>query len=248
MKTLLLVEDEEFAAKDLKDLLYGIDPTLEIRTARNASEALEAIDTTSYDAIFLDVELPGMSGIEMLRKLPGPLPPVVLVTAHALQALDAFGLGVSQCLLKPVDPNRLRNVYDRIAQAAQVVPVPPTPVVVAEEPREALPPREHMLFREGLQIHFVKRTSITRIHADGGMTRIFYPQGSVTLQKSLEELEDHFAADPFFRINDDNIVNLEKVDRFTSSATGQLTAHFSEGLELTFSLERSRLFEEIHGV
>lgn len=248
MKTLLLVEDEEFAAKDLKDLLYGIDPTLEIRTAKNASEALEAIDATSYDAIFLDVELPGMSGIEMLRKLPGPLPPVVLVTAHALQALDAFGLGVSQCLLKPVDPNRLRNVYERIASETQNVPVPEAPEVVAAVAREPEAVREHLLFREGLQIHFVKRNTITRVHADGGITRIFYPQGSVTLQKSLEELDGVFDSEPFFRINDDDIVNLEKVDRFTSSVSGQLTAHFSEGLELTFSLDRSRLFEETHGI
>jgi len=248
MKTLLLVEDEEFAAKDLKDLLYGLDPTLEIRTAKTASEALEAIDTTSYDAIFLDVELPGMSGIEMLRKLPGPLPPVILVTAHALQALDAFGLGVSQCLLKPVDPNRLRLVYESLAAAVGTEPAPQASAEGFSPVRESVPVREHLLFRQGQQIHFVKRSSITRVHADGGITRIFYPQGSITLQKSLEELDAVFESEPFFRINDDDIVNLEKVDRFTSSANGQLTAHFSEGLELAFTLDRSRFFEETHGI
>ena len=92
MKKVLIVEDEPFALEDLRDSLLQIIPVLEITALQTATEALEVLSNQSFDAVFLDIELPGMSGIDMLQRLGPPVPPVVLVTAHALHALDAFGL------------------------------------------------------------------------------------------------------------------------------------------------------------
>ena len=120
MKTVLVVEDEAVALEDLRDSLLEIDPVLEIVGVQTAMEALELLGSRksdnphTFDGIFLDIEMPGMSGIQMLERLPKPLPPTVLVTAHAMMALDAFGLGVIGCLLKPFDQQRLRRAYSQM--------------------------------------------------------------------------------------------------------------------------------------
>ena len=124
MKTVLVVEDEAVALEDLRDSLLEIDPGLVIVGVQTAMEALDLLSARkgdnpqTFDGIFLDIELPGMSGIQMLERLPKPPPPTVLVTAHAMMALDAFGLGVLGCLLKPVDQQRLRRAYAQMKAIA----------------------------------------------------------------------------------------------------------------------------------
>ncbi|MCX7869816.1 MAG: response regulator, partial [Terrimicrobiaceae bacterium] len=102
-KRLLLVEDETFALEDLRDALLRISPSLEIVTARSGSQALELLRNEKFDALFLDIELPGIGGLDVMRELGAAAPPTVLVTGHLREAIEAFGLGVVECILKPVD-------------------------------------------------------------------------------------------------------------------------------------------------
>jgi len=249
MKKLLLVEDEEYAMEDLKDSILGLNPSLEIDTARNGTEALEALASTPYDAMFLDIEMPGMTGIEMLQRLSPPVPPVVLVTAHALHALDAFGLGVVECLLKPVDLERLRRALERITRienAQEEVASAPPPST--GNPGDVFEADSHVLLREGQRVWFVKVASISRLEANGPTTRVFFPHGSGVVNKPIGDLEGRLEPRLFFRINSTDIINLDAVDHVTASPQGQLFAHFSDGLELPFSPDRSRLFEKQHGI
>lgn len=247
MKKILLVEDEEYAMEDLKDSLLGLNPSLEIDTARNGTEALESLATTPYDAIFLDIEMPGMTGIEMLQRLQPPVPPVVLVTAHALHALDAFGLGVVECLLKPVDLERLQRALDRITRMESVPEVSPPPPSTGN-PGDVFEADSHVLLREGQRVWFVKVATISRLEATDDHTRVFFPHGSGLVAKSISDLEARLDPKLFFRINPTDIINLDSVDHISSSPQAVLVAHFSDGLELQFSADRSRLFEKQHAI
>lgn len=243
MKHFLLVEDEEYALEDLKDSILAFDPTLKVSTALNATEATEALASEHFDAIFLDIELPGMNGIEFLQTVKGPIPPVVLVTAHALHALDAFGLGVVECLLKPVDTERLRKTVERIGSQEYRADA-----AARMEPPEHFDSEGHVVLREGSKVWLVKVGTISRFVAHNGTTTVFFPHGSSLVRRPLSDLESRLNPRFFFRINSIEIVNLDAIDRITSSPAGHLIAYFSDGLELAFSGERSRVFEKEHAL
>ena len=244
MKTVLVVEDEAVALEDLRDSLLEIDPHLEIVGVQTAMEALELLgsrksdDRQDFDGIFLDIELPGMSGIQMLERLPKPIPPTILVTAHAMMALDAFGFGVIGCLLKPVDQQRLRRAYSQMR-------------VIADAPKSSSrdstfePGSEgRVLLRDRNGIHMVQTRDFSYLSEEHGSTRVFFGNHSVVVSRRLADMEAILDRDFFFRVNASTIVNLDRVTHFTTSPTGLFVAGLPDGTEAEFSPERSRIFQE----
>ena len=242
MKKVLIVEDEPFALEDLRDSLLQITPTLEITALQTATEALDILSRQVFDAVFLDIELPGMSGIDMLQRLKPPLSPVVLVTAHALHALDAFGLGVIECLLKPVDQQRLKRAMAKITFMEGL------PVNNARrlEVAEAIDRDSRILIREGDRVWMVRVMDISRIQESDEGVRVYFTQGSGLVGVALKELDARLDRRTFFRSDDRNIINLDSVERFTTSPAGRFVAHFASGPSLEFNAEQSRAFEQRH--
>lgn len=244
MKTVLVVEDEAVALEDLRDSLLEIDPSLEIVGVQSATEALELIgsrksdNSRRFDGVFLDIELPGMSGIQMLERMTKPLPPVVLVTAHAMMALDAFGYGVMGCLLKPVDQQRLRRAFMEMKAVADAPPA------VASQTAELVQDSEsRVLLRDRNGIHMVSVLEFAYLNDENGSTRIFFGNHSVVVPHSLADMEAGLDRDHFFRVNDETIVNLDKVTHYTTSPTGLFVAGLPDGSSAEFSPERSRIFQ-----
>lgn len=244
MKTVLVVEDEAVALEDLRDSLLEIDSGLEIIGVQTAMEALELLGSRksdnprNFDGMFLDIELPGMSGLQMLERLTPPVPPVVLVTAHAMMALDAFGLGVIGCLLKPVDQQRLRRAYlqmKAIADAPKVIPQPSNFTPGSES---------RVLLRDRNGIHMVRVLDFTHLTEERGSTRIFFGNHSVVVPHRLSDMEAGLDSEFFFRVNASTIVNLDKVTHFTSSPTGLFVAGLLDGTAAEFSPDRSRIFQD----
>jgi two-component system LytT family response regulator len=244
MKTVLVVEDEAVALEDLRDSLLEIDSSLEIVGVQTAMEALELLgsrksdNAQSFDGIFLDIELPGMSGLQMLERLAPPLPPIVLVTAHAMMALDAFGLGVIGCLLKPVDQQRLRRAY------LQMKAIADSPKVSSRA--EAFTPgsESRVLLRDRNGIHMVHVLDFTHLTDERGSTRIFFGNHSVVVPHRLVDIETGLDREFFFRVNAITIVNLDKVTHYTTSATGLFVAGLPDGTAAEFSPDRSRIFQD----
>jgi two-component system LytT family response regulator len=245
MKTVLVVEDEAIALEDLRDSLLEIDSSLEIVGVQTAMEALELLGNKKsdnpqhFDGIFLDIELPGMSGIQMLERMPAPIPPVVLVTAHAMMALDAFGLGVIGCLLKPVDQQRLRRAYQMMKEIADA---PPKPSEATEEWTKGSESR--VLLRDRNGIHMVNVLDFSLLTDESGSTRIFFGNHSVVVPHSLTEMEAGLDGEHFFRVNGTTILNLNKVTHYTTSPTGLFVAGLPDGTSAEFSPERSRIFQD----
>ena len=242
MKKVLIVEDEPFALEDLRDSLLQIIPVLEITSLQTATEALEVLSNQKFDAVFLDIELPGMSGIDMLQRLNPPVPPVVLVTAHALHALDAFGLGVVECLLKPVDQERLKRALAKIT----FMEAPPAPKSHGPDVDDTIDRDSRILIREGGRVWMVKVMNISRIQESDEGVRVYFSLGSGRVGVSLAALDARLDRRCFFRSDDHNIINLDAVERFTTSPGGRFVAHFANGLSLEFSADQSRAFEQRH--
>ncbi len=244
MKTVLVVEDEAVALEDLRDSLLEIDPSLEIVGVQSATEALELIgsrrsdNSRRFDGVFLDIELPGMSGIQMLERMTKPLPPVVLVTAHAMMALDAFGHGVMGCLLKPVDQQRLRRAYLEMKAVADAPPAAESQAAEYVQGSES-----RVLLRDRNGIHMVQVLDFSYLNDENGSTRIFFGNHSVVVPHSLTDMEAGLDREHFFRVNAETIVNLNKVTHYTTSPTGLFVAGLPDGSAAEFSPERSRIFQ-----
>lgn len=236
MKKALIVEDEIAALEDLRDSLLEIVPSLEIVGAGNASEALEALAHSTFDAIFLDIDLPGMSGIQMLQRLPPPKPPVILVTGHALNAVDAFGLGVIECLLKPVDQERLRRAVVHIESLV-------TPADLSA-PALQKTPEDRILLRENEITYFLRVCEISHIVSEGGATRVFFRDQNVLIPRTLLELKARMDSGQFFCARPGIFVNLDLVDQITISSNECLIAYLKDSKQIEFSTEQSRAFEE----
>jgi DNA-binding LytR/AlgR family response regulator len=243
MKKILVIEDETVALEDLRESLLEIAPTLEITGVRTATDALEALGREAFDAVFLDIELPGMSGIQLLERLRPPLPPVVLVTAHAMLALDAFGLGVVECLLKPVDQQRLRKALRRIESKGAA---PAVPTVI--EPPTTFDPDACVMAREGGRVWLVRVAEIQRIEEEEKNARLFFRGENGALVQSLEEFATHLDPRFFVRAGPTTILNLALVDHFRYSEAGDVVACYADKTEFAFDAESSREFDVSNGL
>ena len=199
----LIVDDEAPARSELRYLLAA-QPDVEIvGEAATAREAVELARDVRYDVVFLDVELPGATGLEaapLVRERREP-PAVVFVTAHAEYAVEAFAVEAFDYLLKPVDPERLARVVDRLRERTRETAgaVEKVPVVGGG--------RTELLDHD--QIHFVQ--------AEGDYSRVHTYDRSYLSTASLGELQERLGP-RFARIHRSYLVNLAKVVGVRSTA------------------------------
>lgn len=192
----LLVDDEAPARSELRYLLQAHPEVRVVGEAASAAEAIELTREVSYDVVFLDVEMPGASGLETaphVRELRDP-PAIVFVTAHAEYAVEAFAVEAFDYLLKPVDPDRLARVLERLHERSHENAAPVDRVaVVAGSSTELLDPE---------QIQFAQ--------AEGDYSRVHTYDRAYLCTSSLGELEDRLGP-RFARIHRSYLVNLAKV-------------------------------------
>ena len=192
----LLVDDEAPARSELRYLLAEHPEVHVVGEAASAPEALELARDLRYDVVFLDVEMPGATGLEVaphVRERRDP-PAIVFVTAHAEYAVDAFAVEAFDYLLKPVDPERLARVVERLRERTMenAAPVEKVPVVAGGG-------TELLDFD---QIHYVQ--------ADGDYSRVHTYDRAYLCTSSLGELAERLPGG-FARIHRSYVVNLAKV-------------------------------------
>jgi two-component system response regulator LytT len=192
----LIVDDEAPARSELRYLLHAHNDVDVVGEAASAAEAIELTRQLACDVVFLDVEMPGASGLDSAphineRREP---PAIVFVTAHEEYAIDAFAVEAFDYLLKPVDPERLARVVERLRERSHesAVPVDKVPVV-AGNGTELLDPD---------QVHYA--------HAEGDYSRVHTYDRAYLCTSSLGELEDRLGP-RFARIHRSYLVNLAKV-------------------------------------
>jgi DNA-binding LytR/AlgR family response regulator len=230
----LLVDDEEPARSELRYLLAEHRDVEIVGELASAAEALRF--DGAYDVLFLDVEMPGATGLETAphvheRRDP---PAVVFVTAHERYAVDAFAVEAFDYLLKPVDPDRLARVVERLRERTleNAAPVEKVPVV-ASGGTELL---------DYDQIHFIQ--------ADGDYSRVHTYDRSYLSTASLGELEERLGGARFARIHRSYLVNLGKVAGVRRVAPDRFRVQLAdaERTELDVARRQSREIRERLGL
>jgi two-component system response regulator LytT len=194
----LLVDDEAPARGELRYLLAAHAELEIVGEAATANEALALAESIRYDVVFLDVEMPGMTGLEAARLVldRSERPSVVFVTAHERYAVDAFAVEAFDYLVKPVAPERLARVVERLARSRrrEVASVEKIPVVSAGGAKTLL---------DYEAIHWIE--------ADGDYSRVHTYDRSYLATSPLGLLEDRLAEHGFARVHRSHVVNLAKV-------------------------------------
>jgi two-component system LytT family response regulator len=249
----LIVDDERLARNELRRLL-GRHPEIEIvGEAASAVQARQALEDLEPDLLFLDVQMPGETGFDLLASLDC-VPLVVFTTAYDEYALRAFEVNALDYLVKPIEPRRLAGAVSRLLARAALAagesgeadgPRPSVPLEAAGARTRPLSERHRVFVSEGERCWLVELGEIRLFEAAGNATRVFFGKEKPLIDRPLNHLEERLDARLFFRANRRQIVNVRAVRGIRSWFGGRLLAEIEGGQEVTLSRRRARAFREL---
>lgn len=235
----LVVDDEELAREEMRRLLGESRRFTEIVAAGTGEEALDLCKDHPPDAIFVDIQMPGLDGFEFIARMDHPVP-IVITTAYSEYAVRAFESGVVDYLVKPIDPDRLRLTLDRISASLSGQP--------EEETKFALANEDRVFVRDAGRFWLVTIGDIEVLESCGNYTKIFFPGGPATIRKTLREFSERLDPHVFFRINRDHIVNVRKIVAVTPAHRGQLMIEMGPDAVFEMSRQQSAEFQRLMGL
>ncbi|MCB0792062.1 MAG: response regulator transcription factor [Flavobacteriales bacterium] len=207
----LIIDDERLARKELATLLAGHGGVEVVGEAANADEAETAILTLRPDLLFLDVNMPGRNGFDLLEALDH-VPHVIFVTAYDEHALKAFQVNALDYLMKPIDPDRLAGAIDKLPQRSAT----DTPT------RDMLRTEDQIFLKDGEKCWFVTLKDVRLFESEGNYVRVRFEDHKPLVLRSLNNLEKKLDPHAFFRANRKFIVNLRWVERIEPWFNGGL--------------------------
>jgi len=229
--TVLAVDDEPPALDELAYLLRADERVVAVHTAGDATEALRLLRDADVDAVFLDIRMPGLDGMELarvLRRFARP-PAIVFVTAYDDAAVDAFALGVTDYVRKPVRAERLAESLRRVAEARAA----PRPVGV--EPADDDPTIPVELAGT---TRMLPRSAVRWVEAQGDYARLHTADASHLVRVSLATLAERWADAGFVRIHRSYLVQLRLVAELRLTTSGYVV--LVDGAELPVSRRHTR--------
>lgn len=220
----LIVDDEPLAVERLQILCARIPGVQLVGTASEGEAAIRLVDALEPELIFLDISMPGMSGMEVAERLGRrAVPPsVVFVTAFEEFAIAAFDLSAADYLLKPVAPDRLERAVRR-AELRQRAPEPP-----AETPRATAHVTEFWVPSRGELVR-VAADSIERVEAERDYMRLFANGRSYLIHETIGALEQRMDPALFMRVHRSAIIRRDRIARLGHDGQGNWTAELDDG-------------------
>lgn len=238
--TAFIADDEPVARDGLRAMLRDVTWITCVGDASNGIAAVEGVDRLRPDLLFLDIEMPGLNGLEVLRRLTHQ-PLVLFTTAYAQHAVIAFELGALDYLLKPFAAARLSTTLDRV-RATLGEPMPPTADRLAEAMGRG--PMTRLFVRSGASIVPIGIETIVRFEAWGDYVTAYTARSRHVLHLSLNRLEERLDPARFVRVHRTNIVNLAQVVAFRRQDKA-LVAEMSDGARVAVNRTKARVFRDL---
>jgi DNA-binding LytR/AlgR family response regulator len=220
----IIAEDEGLLARDLNKRLTAAWPELDIvAMARNGPEALQTISDLKPDIVFLDIQMPGMTGLEVAQRLPYK-PHIVFVTAYSEHALAAFERDAVDYLLKPAQDDRLQQTIDRLkARVTSKAPAQDLEAMLAGLLNRK-PERYLKWIRAGVgnTVHNINVDDVLYFEAEDKYTRVIARQVESLVRIAISELEEQLDPEHFQRIHRGTIVNLRCIKSIHKNDLGNI--------------------------
>jgi two-component system LytT family response regulator len=235
--SVLIADDEPVARRGLREMLGAFEWVTCVGEAANGVEAVQAIDRLKPELVFLDVQMPGLAGTDVLGRVAHQ-PFVVFTTAFAQHAVTAFELGALDYLLKPFGPTRFAATMERVRAALGE----PAAHSALERFGDAMGqgPISRLFVRIGGALVPVAVNDVSHFSADGDYVVAHVARARHMLHLSLNRLEARLDPQRFLRIHRAHIVNLDRLKTFKRGSGGQLTAELVDGARLPVSRTRAQ--------
>jgi len=243
MKT-LIIDDERLARNELKRLLEPFHKIEIVGEAANAEEALTLIDELQPELLFLDIQMPGKNGFELLTSIEGKAPDVIFTTAYDDYAIKAFEFNALDYLLKPIDSERLKDAIQRVEEDRHIQGESNTD----ERPERAsrvLDENDKVFVKDGEKCWFVKLGKIRLFESMGNYVRLHFDDQKPLVLKSLNSLEDRLDPENYFRANRKHIINLEWIEKIEPWFSGGLLVTLQGGDRIEISRRQAIRFKEL---
>jgi len=231
----LLVDDEQLARERLRRMLVPHERLQVVDEAEDGEQAIGKILELEPDLVFLDIQMPECSGLEVAASLPSPRPKIIFCTAFDEYAVDAFELHAVDYLLKPVNRARLAKAVERVLEPERSAD---TDSAIDRAGREAGSYPSRFLAKRGARFCVVPRGEVLCFVSEEGLTTLQTAKHHLWMQPSLSDLEERLDPDGFYRISRSAIVNLDAVEELLPGTGGQAEVQLSNGLHLEVSRRR----------
>jgi two-component system LytT family response regulator len=233
MKT-ILIDDERLARKELTSLLLEHPEIQIVDEAKNVDEAFDKIQEHKPEVLFLDIQMPGKSGFELLEMLD-TVPIVVFTTAYDQYAIKAFEYNALDYLLKPIDANRLADVVAKLPQKK---------TSLISQTSENLGASDQVFVKDGEKCWFVKLEKIRLFESDGNYIKVYFDTFRPMIHKSLNALNEKLDDKSFFRASRKHIINLGWVEKIEPWFNGGLMVELRGGERVEISRRQAAKFKE----
>jgi two-component system LytT family response regulator len=244
----LIVDDEPVARRVLREGLEQFPEVQVIGEAENGRDALQKIGKLSPDLVFLDLQMPVMSGFELVRALgEGPLPVIVFVTAFDQHALEAFEAGAIDYLLKPVSEARLEKAVERARSLLQ------KPVDVANQlarlaavnPAAGMTGKRKIVGRSGADYVLLDTDDVLAFQAERELVWIITARQRLLATQSLRAIEERLGATDFQRVHRNAIVNVNHVRKISALSSQRWLITLSNALQLVASKRQAHSIRQL---
>ncbi len=222
----IIIDDERLARVELRRLL-ATHPEVEIAAeARGPEEALALLSSLTPDLIFLDIQMPGMTGFELLERLED-VPQVIFTTAYDEFAIKAFEVNALDYLMKPIAPQRLAAALARV------------------RPQAKGPRLDQVFVRDGDKCWIVRLPDVFLLESEGNYTRLCFGNDRPLIRRSLNALEEQLDAAVFFRANRRQMINLKWIQKVDMGVAGALLVTLRGGQSVEISRRQAARLREV---
>ncbi len=233
----LVIDDERLARVELKRLLAPFKEIEIIGEAVNVDDAISKINELSPDLIFLDIQMPGKNGFELLEELDS-VPTVIFTTAYDEYALKAFEYSALDYLLKPIEPKRLEEAIRKVLSTNKQE-------AKKESSSSALKEDDQVFVKDGDRCWFVRLSSVKLFESEGNYVRLYFDENKPLILKTLNYLDERLDNKTFFRANRKHIINLKWVENIEPWLNGGLLVKLKGGNKIEVSRRQAAKFKDM---
>lgn len=237
MKT-IIIDDERLARTELKRLLEPFKELEIVAEAVNVDDAIEKISQFEPELIFLDIQMPGKTGFDLLEMLD-KVPKVIFTTAYDEYALKAFEYNALDYLLKPIEPKRLEEAIRKLVEGSKKV------LHTQSETKQILTADDQVFVKDGEKCWFVKLEKIRLFESEGNYVRLFFDDQKPLILRTLNYLDERLDPKTFFRASRKHIINLKWVESIEPWLNGGLLVKLKGGQKVEVSRRQSVKFKEM---
>ncbi|TRX58661.1 response regulator transcription factor [Fulvivirga sp. M361] len=231
----LVVDDSRLARSELKRLLKEFDHVAVIGEAANAMEAKEKIENDKPDLVFLDIQMPGKNGFELLEELEF-IPDIIFTTAYNEYAIKAFEYNALDYLQKPIQKDRLAGAINKVAEKKEKSEL---------SLEDRMTENDQVFVKDGEKCWFVRLSNVRLFEVDGNYTKLYFEEEKPMIPRTLNYLESRLDPKTFFRANRQQMINLRWVDRIEPWFSGSIKIYMKGGHEVDVSRRQTQRFKDL---